>query len=152
MSSELSDLYQEVILDHNRRPRNYGKLEGANREQEGLNPLCGDHMVIYLKVDDDKIENVGFEAQGCAISKASASIMTDAVKGKTPEEVEELFQRVHAMLTAPQGTEPDIEGLGKLAVLSGVRDYPSRIKCASLGWHALRAALKQEAEAPVSTE
>jgi len=152
LSSELSDLYQEVILDHNRRPRNYGKLEGANREQEGLNPLCGDHMVIYLKLDDDKIENVGFEAQGCAISKASASIMTDAVKGKTPEEVEDLFQRVHAMLTAPQGTEPDLEGLGKLAVLSGVRDYPSRIKCASLGWHALRAALKHDAEAPVSTE
>jgi nitrogen fixation NifU-like protein len=152
LSSELSDLYQEVILDHNRRPRNYGKLEGANREQEGLNPLCGDHMVIYLKMDDDKIENVGFEAQGCAISKASASMMTDAVKGKTPDEVEELFQRVHAMLTAPQGTEPDLEGMGKLAVLSGVRDYPSRIKCASLGWHALRAAMKQEAAAPISTE
>jgi nitrogen fixation protein NifU and related proteins len=152
LSSELSDLYQEVILDHNRRPRNYGKLEGANREQEGLNPLCGDHMVIYLQLGDDKIENVGFEAQGCAISKASASLMTDAVKGKTPGEVEELFQRVHAMLTAPQGTEPDLEGLGKLAVLSGVRDYPSRIKCASLGWHALRAAIKQEAATPVSTE
>jgi nitrogen fixation protein NifU and related proteins len=152
LSSELSDLYQEVILDHNRRPRNYGKLEGANREQEGLNPLCGDHMVIYLKMDDEKIENVGFEAQGCAISKASASIMTDAVKGKTPAEVEELFQQVHAMLTAPHGTEPDLEGLGKLAVLSGVRDYPSRIKCASLGWHALRAAMKQEAAEPVSTE
>jgi nitrogen fixation protein NifU and related proteins len=149
---DLRELYQEVILDHNKKPRNYGKLEGANRESEGLNPLCGDHMTVYLDVEGDRIENVSFEAQGCAISKASASLMTEAIKGKRLQEIEPLFEKVHAMLTAPQGEEVQTEGLGKLAVLSGVRDYPSRIKCASLSWHAMRAALKEDNKAPVSTE
>jgi nitrogen fixation protein NifU and related proteins len=149
---DLRELYQEVILDHNKKPRNYGKLEGANRESEGLNPLCGDHMTVYLHLEGDRIEDVSFEAQGCAISKASASLMTEAIKGKRLEEIEPIFEKVHAMLTAPQGEEIPTEGLGKLAVLSGVRDYPSRIKCASLSWHAMRAALKEDNKAPVSTE
>ena len=147
--SELSELYQEVILDHNKRPRNYRVLEDANRTSEGLNPLCGDQMTVYLKVTDDVIEDIGFQARGCAISKASASLMTDRVKGKTAAEAEEIFEKVHKMLRGE--LDPEADGLGKLAVLSGVREFPSRVKCATLSWHALRAALKDE-KAPVSTE
>ena len=151
--SELTDLYQQVILDHNRRPRNYGKLEGANRQAEGFNPICGDHLTLYLRLKGDVIDDLRFEGEGCAISKASASLMTDSLKGKTAAEAETLFERIHAMLTSDG--EVDVEAqadeLGKLAVFSGVREYPSRVKCASLSWHALHSALKGE-EKPVSTE
>jgi len=147
--SELSELYQEVILDHNRRPHNFHKLVDATQTSEGLNPLCGDQLTLYLKMNNDTIEDIGFEGAGCAISKASASIMTDTVKGKTAAEAEALFEQVHDMLT---GTENlDEEKLGKLAVLSGVREFPSRIKCASLSWHTLRSALRADRQV-VSTE
>ncbi|HEY7064287.1 MAG TPA: SUF system NifU family Fe-S cluster assembly protein [Chloroflexota bacterium] len=151
--SELTDLYQQVILDHNRRPRNYGKLEGANRQAEGFNPICGDHLTLYLRLKGDVIDDLRFEGEGCAISKASASLMTDSLKGKTAAEAETLFERIHEMLTG--SGEVDLEAqadeLGKLAVFSGVREYPSRVKCASLSWHALHSALQGEAT-PVSTE
>ncbi len=133
-------LYQEVILDHNRRPRNYGALEGANREVAQRNPLCGDEMTVWLRMDDDAIADVRFVAQGCAVSKASASLMTAAVKGKTRAEAEVLFERMHQLLT---GTLPadDRAGLGSLAALSGVAKFPMRVKCASMAWHALHEAL-----------
>jgi nitrogen fixation protein NifU and related proteins len=151
--SELTDLYQQVIIDHNRRPRNYGKLEGANRQAEGFNPICGDHLTLYLRLNGDVIDDLRFEGEGCAISKASASLMTDSLKGKTAAEAETLFERIHAMLTSDceVDLEAQAEELGKLAVFSGVREYPSRVKCASLSWHALHSALKGE-EKPVSTE
>jgi len=149
--SELSELYQEVILDHNKSPRNYRVMDDATRSSEGLNPLCGDQMTVYVKLDGDHIDDVAFQARGCAISKASASLMTEGVKGKTAAEAEELFQRVHSMLTTPRDEEVDESGLGKLAVLSGVREFPSRVKCASLSWHALRAALREDQD-KVSTE
>jgi nitrogen fixation NifU-like protein len=149
--SELSDLYQQVIIDHNRRPRNYGKLEGANRQAEGFNPICGDHLTLYLKLNGDVIDDVRFEGEGCAISKASASLMTDSLKGKTAAEAESLFERIHQMLTGNGDAEAQAEGLGKLAVFSGVREFPARVKCASLSWHALHSALKGD-ETPVSTE
>ena len=142
--SELSDLYQEVIMDHNRKPHNYGRLEGANREAEGFNPVCGDHLTVYLQERDGVIVDVRFQGEGCAISKASASLMTDSVKGKTTAEAEELFQGVHHMLTGDLDADVGAERLGKLAVFSGVREFPARIKCASLSWHALRNALKGE--------
>jgi nitrogen fixation protein NifU and related proteins len=151
--SELTDLYQQVILDHNRRPRNYGKLEHANRQAEGFNPVCGDHLTLYLKLNGDVIDDLRFEGEGCAISKASASLMTDSLKGKTAAEAEALFERIHAMLTSDTAVdfEAQAEDLGKLAVFSGVREYPARVKCASLSWHALHSALKGDAT-PVSTE
>jgi nitrogen fixation NifU-like protein len=151
--SELTDLYQQVILDHNRRPRNYGKLEHANRQAEGFNPVCGDHLTLYLQMNGDVIDDLRFEGEGCAISKASASLMTDSLKGKTTAEAEALFERIHAMLTSDTAVDFDAqaEELGKLAVFSGVREYPARVKCASLSWHALHSALKGDA-APVSTE
>jgi nitrogen fixation NifU-like protein len=139
--SELRDLYQEVILDHNRRPRNFGPLEGANRTAQGHNPLCGDRLALHLQVEDDRIADVRFEGSGCAISKASASMMTDAVKGRTTAEADALFRTFHAMVTAAPGTLPDIEALGKLAVFAGVAEFPARVKCASLAWHTLEAAL-----------
>ena len=140
--SDLSELYQEVILDHNRRPRNFHRLEGANRTAEGYNPLCGDQLTVYARLEDEVIRGISFEGSGCAISKASASIMTDSVKGKTTAEAEVLFDRVHTMLTGERDTTVDSHELGKLAVLSGVCEFPSRVKCASLAWHTLRAALK----------
>jgi nitrogen fixation NifU-like protein len=151
--SELTDLYQQVILDHNRRPRNYGKLEGANRTAEGFNPICGDHLTLYLRLNGDVIDDLRFEGEGCAISKASASLMTDSLKGKTAAEAESLFERIHAMLTSETDVDFDAqaEELGKLAVFSGVREYPARVKCASLSWHALHSALQGD-ETPVSTE
>ncbi len=149
--SELTDLYQQVILDHNRRPRNYGKLEGANRQAEGFNPICGDHLTLYLRLNGDTIDDLGFEGEGCAISKASASLMTDSLKGKTTAEAETLFERMHELLTGDGDVEAQADELGKLAVFSGVREYPARVKCASLSWHALRSALKGD-ETPVSTE
>jgi nitrogen fixation protein NifU and related proteins len=140
--SDLRELYQEVILDHNKRPRNFQKLEGANRTAEGYNPLCGDQITVYLSVEDDVIKDISFQGSGCAISKASASLMTTSVKGKTQAEAEVLFDRVHTMLTGERDTTVDPHELGKLAVLSGVCEFPARVKCASLAWHTLRAALK----------
>jgi nitrogen fixation NifU-like protein len=135
---ELSDLYRDVILDHNRRPRNFGPLEGADAAAEGVNPLCGDRLTLRLNLDSDKIEDIRFEGQGCAISTASASLMTEAVKGKTRTEALEIFERVHRLLTDDAAPADE---LGKLAALSGVREYPSRVKCASLCWHTLASAL-----------
>lgn len=139
--SDLSDLYQEVILDHNRRPRNFGALEGANRLAHGHNPLCGDKVTVYVKVDAERIGGVSFEGSGCAISKASASLMTDAVKGLSLADAADLFARVQAMVTAPVDRDIEDDGLGKLAALAGVREFPVRVKCASLAWHTLKAAL-----------
>lgn len=148
--SELSDLYQEVVLDHGKRPRNFGTLEGATHRAEGLNPLCGDRLTVWAKLEDGKVREVRFEGSGCAISKASGSVMTGVVKGKTPEEIEALFGRFHRLVT--EGAAPgDEEGLGKLAIFGGVHEFPTRVKCASLAWHALRAALSGQGE-PVSTE
>ena len=147
--SDLGDLYQEVILDHNRRPRNFRAMEDANRKQEGYNPLCGDRLMLYVKLEADRIADVAFQGSGCAISKASASLMTEALKGKTVDEARELFEKFHDMVTSsPESEAPD---LGKLSVLSGVREYPTRIKCASLPWHTLKAAVAGE-QGTVSTE
>ena len=147
--SDLTDLYQEVILDHNRRPRNFRTIDDASRTQEGYNPLCGDRLMLYVKLDGDRIADVAFQGSGCAISKASASLMTDALKGKTVDEARALFEKFHDMVTSsPDTTAPD---LGKLSALSGVREYPTRIKCASLPWHALKAAVAGE-PGTVSTE
>ena len=139
--SDLTDLYQEVILDHNRQPRNFGSLDDATHTANGHNPLCGDKLKVYLRLDGDRVSDVKFEGSGCAISKASASLMTDAIKGRTLPEVEYLFQRVHRMLTTPTGEDVDISEVGKLAVLSGVREFPVRVKCASLAWHTMKTAL-----------
>ena len=151
--SELRDLYQQVILDHNKKPRNFRVLAGANRTAEGYNPLCGDEITLYLSVEDGVIKDAAFQGKGCAISKASASMMTDGVIGKPVDEAEALFHRVHAMLTGDVGASANTsgDGLGKLAVFGGVREFPSRIKCATLPWHTLRAALSGAGE-PVSTE
>ena len=135
---ELTDLYRDVILDHNRRPRNFGPLEPADASAEGVNPLCGDRLTLRLNLADGKIDEIRFEGQGCAISTASASLMTEAVKGKTRAQALELFDRMHRLLTDDAGSA---EALGKLAALSGVREYPARVKCASLCWHTLAAAL-----------
>jgi nitrogen fixation NifU-like protein len=140
--SELSDLYQEVILDHNRRPRNFHTLRDASHSAEGYNPLCGDRLTLYLKVKGDTIEDVSFEGAGCAISKASASMMTDALKGRSVAEANALFDRFHRMVTTPP-SEP-VEDMGKLSSLAGVREFPVRVKCASLAWHTLKAALSNE--------
>jgi len=147
--SELSELYQEVILDHNRKPRNFRKMEPADRHAEGFNPLCGDQINLYLRLQGDVIADVSFEGSGCAISKASASMMTDSVKGKTITEAEQLFHTMHRMLT--EEGEADSKKLGKLVAFEGVRQFPIRVKCASLAWHTLNAALQAKAE-PVTTE
>lgn len=144
--SELDDLYQEVILDHNRSPRNFGKLKEANRTAEGYNPLCGDQITVYVKLEDGVIREISFQGAGCAISKASASMMTSSVKGKTETEALSLFDEVHQMLTEGIGSGDDRQKPGKLAVLSGVCKFPARVKCASLSWHTLHAALKKERE------
>jgi nitrogen fixation NifU-like protein len=146
--SELTDLYQEVILDHNKKPRNFRKLEDANRTAEGFNPLCGDQIQLYVKLEDGRISDIGFQGSGCAISKASASLMTSALKGKTAAEAGDLFERFHHLVTS-DAADPD--DLGKLAVFSGVREFPARVKCASLAWHTLRAALDGKGE-KVTTE
>jgi nitrogen fixation NifU-like protein len=146
--SDLQDLYQEVILDHNRRPRNFRVLD-QGRKAEGYNPLCGDRLTVYLRVEDGVIKDATFQGSGCAISKASASIMTDIVKGKTVEEAEKLFERFHRAVTAP--VDAPVEDLGKLSVLTGVRQFPVRVKCATLAWYALRAAAEARDEV-VSTE
>jgi nitrogen fixation NifU-like protein len=147
--SELTELYQEVILDHNRRPHNFRVIEGATR-QEGYNPLCGDRLTLYVAMDGGVITDVAFQGSGCAISKASASLMTDAVKGKTADEARALFDQFHAMITSDHATPA--ADLGKLSVLAGVREFPTRIKCASLAWHTMKAAVAHDTDAPVSTE
>ena len=151
--SDLRALYQEVILDHNKRPRNFRVIENG-RKAEGYNPLCGDRVTVYLRVEDGRIQDASFQGSGCAISKASASLMTDAVKGKTVEEAERLFQRFHRMITAAADAPPgsnDGDDLGKLSVFAGVRQFPIRVKCASLPWHTLRSAAEARDEV-VSTE
>ena len=147
--SDLSDLYQEVILDHNKRPRNFRTIESPSHHAEGYNPLCGDRLNLYVQVDGNVITDVAFQGSGCAISKASASLMTSALKGKSAGEAEELFQRFHRLVTSDEAADP--EALGKLTVFSGVREFPARVKCASLAWHTLRAAL-QGTQDKVSTE
>ena len=148
--SELTDLYQEVVLDHSKRPRNYGPLEGETHHAEGLNPLCGDRITIHARVEGGVVAEVRFEGSGCAISRASASVMTGAVKGRSGAEVEALFERFHQLVTeGPDAADP--ESLGKLAVFGGVHEFPARVKCASLAWHALRQALAGGKD-PVSTE
>jgi len=150
---QLNDLYRDVILDHNRKPRNYGGLDPADASADGFNPLCGDRLTLRLKMAGDKISDIRFEGQGCAISTASASLMTEAVKGKTRAEALQLFDRVHRLLT--DDAAPPADDLGKLAALSGVREFPARVKCASLCWHTLSTALRSshpQSLAAVSTE
>jgi len=149
---DLRDLYQEVIFDHNKKPRNFRKIEGVSRQAEGYNPLCGDRLTVYLRLEDGVVKDVSFEGAGCAISVASASLMTESLKGKTADQVEALFQSFHDLVTQPPGTPVgESPELGKLQVLGGVRDYPSRVKCATLAWHTVHAAL-ENSEEPVSTE
>jgi nitrogen fixation NifU-like protein len=149
--SDLRELYQELIIDHSKRPRNFKVLEAANRKLEGYNPLCGDKITVFLELEHERVKNVSFQGSGCAISTASASVMTESVKGKTLAEAEALFEIFHQMVT---GKPPDAENapeLGKLAVFSGVSEFPARVKCASLAWHTLRAALQGRGDT-VSTE
>jgi len=149
--SDLKDLYQEVILDHNRHPRNFHGLTDATGKADGYNPLCGDRLTLYLKIEDGVIRDASFEGSGCAISKASASLLTEAIKGKTVQEAEALFQRFHDMVTSAPDSPSDFSDLGKLSVLSGVREFPVRVKCASLAWHTLRSAVAAKDET-VTTE
>jgi nitrogen fixation NifU-like protein len=148
---DLGELYHDIIFDHNRKPRNFRKLEGANRTAEGSNPLCGDQITIYLHLDGEVIRDISFQGSGCAISKASASMMTDSLKGKTRAEAKVFFDKVHKMLIGEIDTKSDLNELGELTALSGVCNFPNRVKCASLAWHTLRAALKGD-ETVVSTE
>lgn len=148
---DLHELYQQVILDHNKNPKNYGRLEKPNRTAEGYNPLCGDRVQLFLQVEDGVIRDISFVGSGCAISKASASIMTTEVKGKTAAEAEGLFKKFQQLLTSDIHSPANTEGLGKLAVFSGVREFPMRVKCASLSWHTMMSALRQNGEV-VSTE
>jgi nitrogen fixation NifU-like protein len=148
--SELSELYQQVILDHNKKPRNFRKLEAASHTAEGYNPLCGDHLTVYLNLDADRVADVGFEGSGCAISKASASMMTQAVKGKSKEEAENLFREFHSMVTGELNEETEENSLGNLKIFAGVREFPVRVKCATLPWHTLHAALNKQDQ--ISTE
>ncbi len=150
MFEDLRDLYQEVIFDHNRNPRNFRVIDNADRKVEGFNPLCGDRLTLFLKMDDDTIADACFQGSGCAISTASASLMTEIIKGKTEAEAVALFKAFHDMATG-KGEDVPLDAIGKLAVLAGVRDYPARVKCATLAWHTLDAALKNQAE-PVTTE
>lgn len=148
--ASLSGLYQDLILDHNRAPQNFRRMDDANRRVEGVNPLCGDRLTVWLKMEDGVIKDATFQGSGCAISKASASLMTSAVKGKTREEAEALFERFHRLVTGVMETA-EAEALGKLVVFSGLSEFPIRVKCASLSWHALKAALN-EPDTVVSTE
>jgi nitrogen fixation NifU-like protein len=151
MLDEIRDLYQEVVFDHNRNPRNFRVMEDANRKIEGFNPLCGDRITLYVKVKDGVIEDVSFQGAGCAISTASASLMTEIVRGLKESEAEHLFEVFHRITTGKGGESVNLEELGKLAVLAGVRAYPARVKCATLAWHSLQAALRNEGET-ISTE
>ena len=149
--SDLRDLYQELILDHSRRPRNRGQPAGHNRRVEGFNPLCGDRVTVYLVMDGDRLKDVGFEGSGCAISTASASTMTEVVKGKTRAEVQAIFDRLHDLVTGKAGPEEHLDELGKLAAFGGVSQFPMRVKCATLPWHTLQAAIEGKQD-DVSTE
>ncbi len=149
--SDLRELYQELIIDHSKRPRNFRTLEGANRKAEGYNPLCGDKVTVYVDVDGDRVADIGFEGKGCAISTASASVMTETVKGKSLAEAEALFEIFHNLVTGKPPADGKTPELGKLAVFSGVSEFPARVKCATLAWHTLHAALKKSGET-VSTE
>ncbi len=149
--SDLRELYQELILDHTKRPRNFGALDAPTCQARGINPLCGDQLTLYLDVKDGVVQDVRFNGNGCAISTASASLMTEAIKGKTAEQVSALFQRFQQVLTSPADREVDVADLGKLAALAGVREFPLRVKCASLAWHTMRSALEGSQET-VSTE
>lgn len=151
MTSDLGELYQQVIIEHNRSPRNFGALRDANRHAEGDNPLCGDRIALYLKVRDDVIEDIAFEGRGCAISQAAASLMTGAVKGRRTSEARALYQSFHSMVTGGPDAPVDPAALGKLAAFAGVRAFPARVKCANLAWHTLRAALEQHGDT-VTTE
>lgn len=147
----VQDLYQQVILEHNKKPRNFGKLEGATHAAEGFNPVCGDHLWVYMKVNSEGvIEDVAFEGSGCAISKASASMMTVALKGKSVTDAEKLFSGMHDLLTGAVKDGPEVDALGKLKIFSGIWQYPARVKCAALSWHAMNGAIKSEKS--VSTE
>ena len=146
----LSDLYQEILLEHNSKPRNFRKVEEANQTSEGYNPLCGDQITLYLKVVDGVVDDVGFQGSGCAISRASASMMTESIKGQSVEKVEEIFEAFHHMIIEPGG-ELDYDTLGDLETLSGINEYPTRIKCAVLAWHKMKAALIGDADS-VTTE
>jgi len=149
--SDLRELYQQVILDHSRNPRNYKELDDANRKAEGYNPLCGDQFTLYLILDDDgRVSDIGFKGSGCAISKASASLMTTEVKGKTREEAEAMFEKFREMVTSAHDVEIDEDEMGKMAVFAGVREFPVRVKCATLAWHTLHSALEDGGQ--VSTE
>lgn len=146
-------LYEQVILEHNRKPRNFREMPDANRKAEGYNPLCGDQFTVYLKVaPDGTIEDVSFQGLGCAISKSSASVMTTILKGKTRQQAEELFVKFHNLVTSPPDSPINADDLGRMAVFSGVREFPVRIKCATLAWHTLLAALDRKTEEPVTTE
>ncbi len=147
---ELTELYQETILDHNRNPHNFKKLEYANNKVEGFNPLCGDHYSLYIHIEDDIIKDISFEGQGCAISKASASIMTTIVKGKTIQEARDYFEQFRHLVTLDEDL-PDLDDLGKMAVFAGVREFPARVKCASLAWHTMKSAIENK-DQTVSTE
>ena len=142
--SELSDLYQEVILDHSRHPHNYGAMEGATRQAEGYNPLCGDQLTLYVKLEGDKIQDIRFQGNGCAISKSSASVMTDLVKGKSKAEASALFEKFRGLVTGE--TDAPMEATDKMAVFSGVSEFPTRVKCAVLSWHTLRSILENKPE------
>lgn len=147
---ELRELYQQVILDHNKNPKNFGKIEAANRTAEGYNPLCGDRIDLFLHVEDDVIKDISFQGNGCAISKSSASVMTTVLKGKPVAEAEQLFRKFQKLITG-EAEAIDVDELGKLAIFAGVREFPLRVKCAGLAWHTMVAALKNETT-PVSTE
>lgn len=149
MDAELRELYQEIILDHNKNPRNFGELDPHTHDAKGHNPLCGDRISVSLNVVDGVVESVAFQGQGCAISTASASMMTEAITGKTEAEIKAIFREFHTLVTSENPV--DNEALGKLTILGGVRDYPSRVKCATLAWHAIEAALKGSDE-PAKTE
>lgn len=151
MSAELRELYQTTILDHNKKPRNFRRPEDANHQADGVNPLCGDQVTVFLTVADGVVKDVGFQGSGCAISKSAASLMTEAVKGKTLEEAQALFERFQGLVTSDPRVEPDLTELGKLAVFAGVREFPVRVKCATLPWHTLHAAIEGR-ETPVKTE
>ena len=148
-NGDLRDLYQQVIMDHNKKPRNFRDMSDANHLAHGNNPLCGDVLVVYLKLNDDVIEDVSFQGSGCAISVASASLMTEALKGKTLAEAEVLYEQVHKQMT---GKDVDSSALGKLEVLSGVKEFPARVKCATLSWHTVHAAMESEHDSSVTTE
>jgi nitrogen fixation protein NifU and related proteins len=150
--SDLRELYQEVILDHNKRPRNFRAIDAPSRVAKGHNPLCGDRLTLYVNMEGDRIADVAFEGSGCAISKASASLMTEAVKGKTVAEAGALFDRFHDLVTSPPDEPVTTSGLGKLAVFAGVREYPARVKCASLAWHTMKNAVEDRSEVAKTEE